>query len=175
MGILTVMCYEQAGLFEYFSAAGSQAGCSFVKALYCISFLCQSLFSCGGAVSNDDPPGFLQVAWRRAPPRALWPSPPTFARPRLCRRSSHSPPCAFEARVFPPSPSPLSSVVLLSSLPSSTLSVHPSVHTSFPLRIPSSLLPLSHCPGQRRVRQAFPVQAAGPDHTLRGDFCYCCQ
>lgn len=30
-------------------------------------------------MSNDDPPGFLQVAWRRAPPRALWPSPPTFA------------------------------------------------------------------------------------------------
>lgn len=46
-------------------------------------------------------------------------------------------------------------------------SMFPSVHTSFPLCIPSSLLPLSHCPGQKRVCQAFPVQAAGPDHTLQ--------
>lgn len=59
MGFPTVACCEEAGLFEYFSVlgsqAGSQAGCSIVKAPYCISFLCQSPVSCGGAVSNDDP------------------------------------------------------------------------------------------------------------------------
>lgn len=55
MGFLTVACCEEAGLFEYFSVLGSQAGCSIVKAPYCISFLCQSPVSCGGAVSNDDP------------------------------------------------------------------------------------------------------------------------
>lgn len=72
MGILTVVCYEQAGLFEYFSASGSQAGCSFVKALYCISFLCQSPFPVAVPCQTMTP-GFLQVAWRRALPRALGP------------------------------------------------------------------------------------------------------
>lgn len=97
MGILTVMCYEQAGLFEYFSASGSQAGCSFVKALYCISFLCQSPFSCGGAVSNDDP----QLPASRMEtglPRALGPHRQPLNNLRasalsVCLLSSHSPPC----------------------------------------------------------------------------------
>lgn len=100
-----------------------------------------------------------------------------------------SPPCAFEAHVFLFSLPPFNSLILLfcshfspffyillfatSCLSSS--SMFPSVHTSFPLCIPSSLLPLSHCPGQERVCQAFPVQAAGPDHTLWGDFCNYCQ
>lgn len=65
MGILTVMCYEQAGLFEYFIASGSQAGCSFVKALYCISFLCQSPFPVAVACQTMTL-CFLQVAWRQA-------------------------------------------------------------------------------------------------------------
>ncbi|KAK9532673.1 hypothetical protein VZT92_010047 [Zoarces viviparus] len=65
MGTLTVVCYEQAGLFECFSAPGSQAGCSFVKALYCISFLCQSPFPVAVRCQTMTL-GFLQVAWRRA-------------------------------------------------------------------------------------------------------------
>ena len=66
---------------------------------------------------------------------------------------------------LPPSPPP--SVFYL---PPPDCPSPPCVHTSFPLCIPSSLLPLSHCPGQKRVCQAFPERATGPDHTLRRGF-----
>lgn len=95
MGILTVMCYEQARLFEYFSAPVSQAGCSFVKALYCISFLCQSPFPVAVPCQTMTP-GFLQVAWRRAchEPRGLtashWTTLETPLCPSVCLLSSHS-------------------------------------------------------------------------------------
>lgn len=65
MGILTVMCYEQTHLFEYFSASDSQAGCSIVKALYCISFLCQSPFPVAVPCQTMMTLCFLQVAWRQ--------------------------------------------------------------------------------------------------------------
>lgn len=58
-------CFEQARLFRYFNASGSQAGCGFVKALYCISFLCQSPFPVA-VPCQAMTLCFLQVAWRRA-------------------------------------------------------------------------------------------------------------
>lgn len=66
---------------------------------------------------------------------------------------------------LPPSPPPS-----IFYLPPPDCPSPPCVHTSFPLCIPSSLLPLSHCPGQKRVCQAFPERATGPDHTLRRGF-----
>ena len=192
MGILTVVCYEQARLFEYFSAPVSQAGCSFVKALYCISFLCQSPLPVAVPCQTMTP-GFLRVAWRRAchEPRGLTASHgatlETPLCPPVCLLSSHSeshfssPPfnsffffffffffllsCPSLLFHLPPSPPP--SVFYL---PPPDCPSPPCVHTSFPLCIPSSLLPLSHCPGQKRVCQAFPERATGPDHTLRRGF-----
>lgn len=102
MGILTVVCYEQGGLFEYFSASGSQAGCSLVKALYCISFLCQSTVSCGGAVSNDDP-RLPASRMETGLPRALEPrrKPPNhLCAPHPCLLSSLSPPRPFGSCLF---------------------------------------------------------------------------
>lgn len=63
---VTVMSSEQARLFEYFSTLSSQAGCSFMKALYCISFLCQSPFPVAVLCQTTMTLCFLQVACRQA-------------------------------------------------------------------------------------------------------------
>lgn len=157
MGILTVVCYEQAGLFEYFSASGSQAGCSFVKDLYCISFLCQSPFPVALPCQTMTP-GFLQVAWRRAchEPWGLTASHwTTSVAPTLS--AFKSPPCAFEAHVFLFSLPPFNSFFFyfaLISLPSSILSCLPPPACPPPPCLPlstppflfASLLPSSLCP-----------------------------
>lgn len=88
---------------------------------------------------------------------------------------------------LPPSNSSLISLLLSlfylpSSSPTSIFSYLPPpvcprpllLHVSFCPHL-LSLLPLSRCPGQKRVCEAFPVQATGLDHTLRGDFCNHCQ
>lgn len=98
MGILTVMCYEQTGLFEYFSAPGSKAGCRFVKALYCISFLCQSPFPVAVPCQTTMTLCFLQVAWRQVchEPWGFHASqrvPPSS----VCLRFSH---CPFYSSLF---------------------------------------------------------------------------
>lgn len=63
---VTFMSSEQARLFEYFSTLSSQAGCSFMKALYCISFLCQSPFPVAVLCQTTMTLCFLQVACRQA-------------------------------------------------------------------------------------------------------------
>lgn len=107
MGILTVMCYEQAQLFEYFSASGSQAGCSFVKALYCISFLCQSPFPVAVLCQTTMTLRFLRVAWRQAchEPQGLtashWTTSQAPSPSGLSAFKSFPPPCPHWITLFP--------------------------------------------------------------------------
>lgn len=155
MGILTVVCYEQGGLFEYFSTLGSQAGCSFVKALYCISFLCQSRFPVA-VLCQTMTPGFLQVAWRRALPRALGPhcQPLNNLRGPTCTASSTHLVLLTLTFSSPPLSSPCFLYLALISPPSSVFSYRPPPACPpppcFPLSTPPflfvSLLPSSLCP-----------------------------
>lgn len=63
---------NKPGCLSILARPGSQAGCSFVKALYCISFLCQSPFPVAVPCQTMTL-CFLQVAWRRVchEPRGL--------------------------------------------------------------------------------------------------------
>lgn len=193
MGILTVMCYEQARLFEYFSAPVSQAGCSFVKALYCISFLCQSPFPVAVPCQTMTP-GFLQVAWRRAchEPRGLtashWTTLETPLCPSVCLLSSHSgshfsffPPffpfyCFFYSHVLHPS-----SIYLLLPLLQYFI-CHLLTVLLLPVSTPpflfASLLPSSLCPTvqvRRGSVRRFLSEPQVQTTPCEGDFWNCCQ
>lgn len=173
MGILTVVCYEQAGLFEYFSAPGSQAGCSFMKALYCISFLCQGPFPVAVLCQTTMTLCFLQVAWRQvchepwgltAGHRTTSLPPPQFSL-SVSLFSSNSPPCPLWTLLFLCKrmfPLMLTYVfrhlflhlyllhLLLFSYPPPPVCLSPSSPSCFPLSTPpflfASLLPSSLCP-----------------------------
>lgn len=193
MGILTVMCYEQARLFEYFSAPVSQAGCSFVKALYCISFLCQSPFPVAVPCQTMTP-GFLQVAWRRAchEPRGLtashWTTLETPLCPSVCLLSSHSgshfsffPPFFpfyffFYSHVLHPS-----SIYLLLPLLQYFI-CHLLTVLLLPVSTPpflfASLLPSSLCPTvqvRRGSVRRFLSEPQVQTTPCEGDFWNCCQ
>lgn len=190
---VTVMSSEQARLFEYFSTLSSQAGCSFMKALYCISFLCQSPFPVAVLCQTTMTLCFLQVACRQAchEPWGLTVSRRTTSKPLLrlsVFKSFATLPFLdltffFSHFMFPLIScfpltvfyffffSHLSCTYLFPSMPNLSLAtscfsfVFPCIYTSFPFCIPSSLLPLSRRPGQKMVCQTFPVQAVVPDHT----------
>lgn len=134
MGILVVVCYEQAAVFQYFSASGSWASCSFEKTMYCISFLCQSTFPAVQPCQTTMTLCFLQVAWR-------W----------VCHE-----PWGLTASHWITSKSPHA---LLSLIAISRLFVFPSslfsTFSSCPFSIPRSLHPLSHCPGHRGPVRRF--------------------
>lgn len=180
-----ILTHEQARLLQCFNASVSEAGCSFKRTLYCISFLCQSPLPVAVLCQTLMTSRFLRVAWRQAchEPRASPPAPEQPLSPyslsiinlfwncswlllsAFFQFSSfiifyHSSPVYPPLFCFPPL---FFCLPLLAS------------NTPFSLPFPSaSLLSLSVCPGQKRVCQTFPVQAADLDHTLRGDFCNCC-
>ena len=196
MGILTVVCYEQARLFEYFSAPVSQAGCSFVKALYCISFLCQSPLPVAVPCQTMTP-GFLRVAWRRAchEPRGLTASHgatlETPLCPPVCLLSSHSE-SHFSSPLLTPASSSSSSFFYSHVLHSSSIYLllpllqyficHLPTVLLLPVSTPpflfASLLPSSLCPTvqvRRGSVRRFLSEPQVQTTPCEGDFWNCCQ
>ncbi|CAB1452987.1 unnamed protein product [Pleuronectes platessa] len=181
------VCMNERGCLSILARRRSQAGCSFVKALYCISFLCQSPFPVAVPCQTTMTLCFLQVAWRQVchEPQGLTAShratsePPTPSglsspSPTLPSLGLTSTSISLNSPVTATS-SPLSFISPL--LPPAPFSYLPPPFTPFPpLCVPrstppsslfTSLPPSSLCPGVQ-VRR-------GPDHTLRGDFCNYCQ
>lgn len=155
----------------------SPAACSSAKSPVLYFFPVPEPVSCGGAVSKDDPrlpasrmetgPPRAPRPHRRPPHSPPWPPPTTSNTPTLT-------PCPFEAHFFLLLTSAVIQIppLFVHRSPPPMCPSPPCFHLSAPPFPLASLLPLSRSPGQHRVCQAFfPVQAAGPDHTSRGDFC----
>lgn len=166
MGILTVTCCERAALFEYFSAPGSQAGCSFCESPVLYFFPAPEPVSCGGAVSNDDPrlpASRMETGLPRAPGPHRQPLNNLRAAPALFAFKSASPHLALvwlsptphlpylpPLNLFPPlifSPLYTSLFLIFFSATSCLLVLLPRVCPSTPLLLFASRLPSSSlCP-----------------------------